>query len=402
MSLSPGTPPGADPESKPPVPWHAAVRSCYEADATPMPHYLAAHHALESAREAALASSADAHGPRAMVVGPTDAGKSTIGRVLLNYAHRAGWEPTAVDLDVGQGGITVPGTLSATPVTGPVGPAAEGLASDAPLAFFYGHASPSENPALFRFTLDRLAGLLAARAAASPPRSRARAAGWVINWMGWCEGLGYDLLLHAAGAAAVDTVFVVGDEALAARLAGDLLGAAAAAAASASASTPPTPPPRVVTLPRSPGVTPRDPATRAADRAGRVREYFFGPAAGPPLSPVMTRVKAADLGGAIHRAGGGPRAPASALPIGMAAVADPLRIAPLPGPPGPDLVHSLLAVSHAGEAATMASSNVAGFLYVAGYEPAGGGTFTVLAPCAGPRPGSLLLAGTIKVAGVCD
>jgi polyribonucleotide 5'-hydroxyl-kinase len=396
ISLSPGAPAGGDPATAAPVPWAAAVRLVYEADATPMPHYLAAHHALEAAREAALASADGAHGPRAMVVGPTDAGKSTISRVLLNYAHRGQWECTAVDLDVGQGGITVPGTLCAAPVSGPVGPAAESLASDAsapPLAFYFGHASPSENPALFRFCVDRLGGLLAARAAATPPRSRARAAGWVTNWMGWCEGLGYDLLLHAVGALAVDTLFVVGDEALAARLASDLSAAPAAAAPR---------PPRVVTLPRSPGVTARDQATRAADRAGRVREYFYGPPTGPPLSPVMTRVKAADLARAVHRAGGGPRAPATALPIGAAAVSDPLRIAPLPAPPGADLVHSLLAVSHAAEAATLASTNIAGFLYVAGYEPAGGGTFSVLAPCAGPRPGDLLLAGTIKVAGVCD
>jgi polynucleotide 5'-kinase involved in rRNA processing len=35
------------------------------------------------------------------IVGPTDAGKSSLGKILLNYAVRAGWVPTAVDLDVG-------------------------------------------------------------------------------------------------------------------------------------------------------------------------------------------------------------------------------------------------------------------------------------------------------------
>jgi polyribonucleotide 5'-hydroxyl-kinase len=133
-----------------------------------------------------------------------------------------------------------------------------------------------------------------------------------------------------------------------------------------------------------------------------VREYFYGPPGGPSLAPVMTRVKAAELATAVHRAGGGPRAPASALPIGAAAVSDPLRVARLPAQPGPDLVHSLLAVSHAPDPGSLASTNVAGFLYVAGYEAAGGGTFSVLAPCSGPRPGQFLLAGSIKVAGVCD
>lgn len=35
------------------------------------------------------------------VVGPTDVGKSSLCRILLNYAVRTGWAPTAVDLDIG-------------------------------------------------------------------------------------------------------------------------------------------------------------------------------------------------------------------------------------------------------------------------------------------------------------
>lgn len=37
-----------------------------------------------------------------MVVGPTDIGKSTLCRMLLNYAVRLGRRPIFVDLDVGQ------------------------------------------------------------------------------------------------------------------------------------------------------------------------------------------------------------------------------------------------------------------------------------------------------------
>lgn len=36
------------------------------------------------------------------IVGPVDAGKSSLGKILLNYAVRAGWAPTAVDLDIGK------------------------------------------------------------------------------------------------------------------------------------------------------------------------------------------------------------------------------------------------------------------------------------------------------------
>ena len=41
--------------------------------------------------------------PPCQVVGPVDSGKSSLARILLNYAVRAGWAPTAVDLDLGEG-----------------------------------------------------------------------------------------------------------------------------------------------------------------------------------------------------------------------------------------------------------------------------------------------------------
>lgn len=44
-----------------------------------------------------------------------DVGKSTLCKILLNYAVRAGWAPTFVDMDIGQGSITVPGCIAATP-----------------------------------------------------------------------------------------------------------------------------------------------------------------------------------------------------------------------------------------------------------------------------------------------
>lgn len=36
------------------------------------------------------------------VVGPTDVGKSTLCRLLLNYAVRSNWTPTMIDLDIGE------------------------------------------------------------------------------------------------------------------------------------------------------------------------------------------------------------------------------------------------------------------------------------------------------------
>lgn len=55
-----------------------------------------------------------------MLVGPTDAGKSSLSKILLGYAVRMGYQPTFVDLDIGQGSITAPGVIGATPVDKPI------------------------------------------------------------------------------------------------------------------------------------------------------------------------------------------------------------------------------------------------------------------------------------------
>lgn len=82
-------------------------------------------------------------GPRVMLVGPTDSGKSALARVLLNYAARQGWKPTAVDLDVTLNSISTPGTLAAAPVEVPTDLLTSSTLEDTPLAFFYGHVSPA-------------------------------------------------------------------------------------------------------------------------------------------------------------------------------------------------------------------------------------------------------------------
>lgn len=48
------------------------------------------------------------------VVGPTDVGKSSLCRILLNYAVRTGWAPTAVDLDIGKQSYLLPFPMNGT------------------------------------------------------------------------------------------------------------------------------------------------------------------------------------------------------------------------------------------------------------------------------------------------
>lgn len=81
----------------------------YTAKETPMVVYSNCHAALEIKRTESERD--NKRGPIAIVVGPTDVGKSTVCRILLNYAVRMGRRPIYVDLDVGQGSISIPGTV---------------------------------------------------------------------------------------------------------------------------------------------------------------------------------------------------------------------------------------------------------------------------------------------------
>ncbi|KAK9067243.1 hypothetical protein SSX86_014569 [Deinandra increscens subsp. villosa] len=188
---------------------NTAETTVYVADETPMISYVNVHAVLEARRNRAKASAGDAdtsQGPRVIVVGPTDSGKSTLSRMLLSWAAKQGWKPTFVDLDIGQGSITLPGCIAATPIEMPIDPV-EGIPLEMPLVYFYGHNTPTVNADLYRVLVKELAQILERQFAGN---AESRAAGMVINTMGFIDGLGYDLLLHAIDTFQATVVFVMG------------------------------------------------------------------------------------------------------------------------------------------------------------------------------------------------
>lgn len=132
----------------------------YIAKETPMVMYANCHAALDNLR--VKAERDNKPGPICMLVGPTDVGKSTLARILLNYAVRVGRRPIYVDLDVGQGAISVPGTLGALLVERPAH-TDEGFSEEAPLVYHYGHISPSANTSLFKLLLTQLGNVVQER-----------------------------------------------------------------------------------------------------------------------------------------------------------------------------------------------------------------------------------------------
>lgn len=126
----------------------------YIAKETPMVMYLNCHAALEQLR--IVAERDNKRGPITMLVGPCDVGKSTVCKILLNYAVRMGRRPIFVDLDVGQGQISVPGTIGALLIERPA-TIEEGFSQEAPLVYSFGHKGPGHNKALFNILVNKLA-----------------------------------------------------------------------------------------------------------------------------------------------------------------------------------------------------------------------------------------------------
>ncbi len=84
-----------------------------------------------------------------MIVGPDDVGKTTLCKMLLNWAVRVGRSPIYVDLDVNQNLISLPGTISAL-IVERTSHVEEGYNMDAQIAYHYGYKTLNENPVLYK------------------------------------------------------------------------------------------------------------------------------------------------------------------------------------------------------------------------------------------------------------
>lgn len=87
-------------------------QSEYTAEETPMVEYANVHFALETMREEAQSIGKD--GPRVLLLGPENTGKTSLAKILTAYATKIGRQPLVVNLDPTEGMLGVPGTLTAT------------------------------------------------------------------------------------------------------------------------------------------------------------------------------------------------------------------------------------------------------------------------------------------------
>ncbi|KAG0249492.1 hypothetical protein BG011_009254 [Mortierella polycephala] len=358
---------------------HCSVE--YIANETPMVSYLNMHLALEQRR--LLATQNKGQGPRVLIVGPNDVGKTSLSKMLLSYALRQSRQPTYVDLDCSEGSITMPGCLTATPLTEMID-AEEGFGSSAtsaptagsavmPLAYYFGFPSPKDNVKLYNLLVSRLAHSVNRRLEED---ETARSSGIIIDTNGLIDSTGYEVIAHCIKAFAVDVIVVLGHE----RLYSDMTRLHKKAGVA------------VIKLAKSGGVVERDPAFRRHTQNQKIREYFYGTSKNE-LAPYSTMINYHDM--EILRVGEGSLAPSSALPIGEDRKVSETHVVKVE--PGEHLLHSVLAVSNADKMTEpeILETNLAGFVYISEIHDARK-KMTVLSPCPGRIPKKFWWLGSLK------
>jgi polyribonucleotide 5'-hydroxyl-kinase len=248
------------------------------AEETPMVSYLNLHMKLEGLR--AAAQSARQMGPRVLVAGPPNAGKTSLVRMLTGYATRMNRQPLVVNTGVREGMLALPGTLSAavfatiidlttewggTPSSGP-----SAVPVKLPLAYYYGHAQPDDNLRLYKQLCSTLSVAATSRLAEDP---EVKTAGMLIDTVGIGGSSGaakggsnYDLLAHIVAEFSVNIIVVLGSERMNSELQKRF----------SNQRTTLGEPVTVVGLDKSGGVVERDAVFMQHVREAAIREYFFG------------------------------------------------------------------------------------------------------------------------------
>lgn len=355
-------------------------------------------------------------GPRVLLAGPVDCGKSALQRVLISYAVKLGRSPMLVDLDVSQNSLSVPGTMAASSISSyesvsvksyaacNVGPI---LPSTSPLVFWSGSTNSTENMALTKLQLSKLGECINARMKYDV---ETRNAGCIVNTAGaWVKDSdGYELLKHAIEALQIDVILVIGQDRLY-----SMLSAYCNASTSNTIGTDRRRERKVIKLPVSGGVVSRDKTIRQTAQNSSIKSYFYGlsnfhvksndiadvrPASRNELSPYQHECSFNDIRifklSAIALA-------TSMLPVSQRQATDPIQLNTVEM--SSLIRHSILAVCHplSVEAYDQTNDNsklylsaVSGFVVVEEIDMERN-LVKFLSPCAGGLPSNTMLMGNI-------
>ncbi|GFW50023.1 polyribonucleotide 5'-hydroxyl-kinase Clp1 [Trichonephila clavipes] len=303
-------------------------------------------------------------GPIVLIAGPTDVGKSTLSRSLLNYAAKLGRKPLYVDLDVGQSSISIPGTIGILPIDGP-GDIVKGFNDDKSSIYFFGYNSPGINLLLYFLLINKLGETLHHRLKSS---QNTMCSGVIIDTCGWVTAGGYKSIILAAKSFQVNLLCVIDDRKLYSDLKKDLPNVDAKF------------------IPKLRGVIERNKTTRRDRRSYLIHEYFYGSQFS--IKPYTFDIKFSDI--QIFRIS----SPTCKITFDRIHDAD-KYISLLPVIISTDLLHYILALSYADTPEAVMLTSVLGFICVIAVDMEKQ-ILTVLSPQPSPLPKKFLIIGDVK------
>jgi polyribonucleotide 5'-hydroxyl-kinase len=379
----------------------------------------------------------EVEGPRVLLVGPSDCGKSSIARILSSYAVKLSRLPILIDLDVSQNMLSVPGTIAASPLSVECISAESNATSSIlncgsgsagmPLVLWYGSedlSANNNNSELYTAQIDKLAESVDARLSKDVD---ARSSGIIVNTSGWIEGKGYEYILHVMEALRINVVLVVGHDRLYSML-GTLLKKKKGKEEEALASMTDAEKlmykkvliPKLIKLPRSGGVVSRDVGFRRALRMSSIHRYFYGKSNKSSTKPSTNTASAAATTTQyqftpsllevsfsevhIHKLSNISLS-ASMLPVSAKQSTDPIQLVTIPSSEiTTKLQQCILAVCHPSAVEKYEQSGVARDLYLAGVAgfvavekvDVGKERLSLLSPCVGSLPSCHLLLGDVS------
>lgn len=264
-----------------------------------MHEYVNTHFALEGLRE--QASRTGGYAPRVLVLGPEDAGKTSLCKILTGYAVRSGRSPVFVNLDPGEGVLSLPGTLTSTmfktlieveegwgnaPMSGPNGEIPVKL----PLVYYFGSTTPEEKSgAVFKSQVARLSLAVQGRIAQDED---AKSSGIIVDTSGGIAGSkGYDIISHIVSEFGINCIICLGSERLYSDMVRRFDGSPISGFRTGSGEEQEKI--AVIKLSKSGGVADRDTTYMRALRDSQVKSYFYGNAkvgAGISLQPRQQQI----------------------------------------------------------------------------------------------------------------
>ncbi|KAI9821748.1 MAG: Cleavage polyadenylation factor subunit clp1 [Pycnora praestabilis] len=361
----------------------------YTAEETPMVSYSNTHFALEKIRQQSASEAFD--GPRVLVVGPENAGKTSLVKILTGYATRIGRQPVVVNLDSREGMLSMPGSLTATafgsildveegwgssPISGP-----SPVPVKLPLVYYYGLPSPEDDSKMYKPIVTRLALAVMSRLAED---AEAKHAGCILDTPGIISQgkAGYDIIQHIVSEFSVNILVILGSE----RLYSDMRRRFDGHKTSSNETI------SVIKLDKSGGCVDRDEAYLRQSRQAQIREYFFGDAKAT-LSPHTQQVDFSQV--ATYRIAESSAILNSLLPGGEADDASSSAIFEKIEPTT-QMQNSILAIMNADQNDShenIRDASVVGFVYVAEVDEKKR-RLRVLAPVSGRMPNKAMICGT--------